>query len=146
MPFEIFGVGIFPCEKLFIDETPIRHFLGSIRSFVGGAQNAPSDETLVKGFVEATTESRDVSRVKATQSPVKRCFRCKSETHLISACPNKPRGSPYKFQLKACMMTPIETEAINGTPTASLCMSSALRNQRSMSSLLVHCKSVPCST
>jgi hypothetical protein len=97
---------------------------------VGEAQNTPSDETLVKGVAEATAESRDVTPVKATQSPVKRCFRCKSETHLISACPNKPRASPNKFQLKACMVTPSETEAINATPTASLCMSSALRNQR----------------
>jgi hypothetical protein len=31
MPFEIFGEGIFPHEKFFIDETPKRHFLGAIR-------------------------------------------------------------------------------------------------------------------
>jgi hypothetical protein len=30
MPFENFGEGIFPREKIFfIDETPERHFLGS---------------------------------------------------------------------------------------------------------------------
>jgi hypothetical protein len=32
MPFENFGEGIFPREKIFvIDETPKRHFLGAIR-------------------------------------------------------------------------------------------------------------------
>jgi hypothetical protein len=32
MPFENFGEGIFPREKVFfIDETPKRHFLGAIR-------------------------------------------------------------------------------------------------------------------
>jgi hypothetical protein len=34
-PFEIFGEGIFPVKKVFIDETPKRHFLGSI-GIVGG--------------------------------------------------------------------------------------------------------------
>jgi hypothetical protein len=126
-----------------------------------------------KGVTEATTEFRDVTPVNATHSPVKRCFGCrpKSETHLISACQNKPRASPNKFQVKACIWRhqmrrkPLTVhqlrvytcrphEAISDVNRFPLLTSFTCRNcrrillicltTRSVSSL-VHCKSVPCS-